>query len=70
MLPIGGLFTALFILKKWGITDFISELNVGMDKKILNPLVVKSLFMIAAIVTGFILLNEIIAKLTGSSIVG
>ena len=70
MLPIGGLFTALFILKKWGITDFISELNVGMDKKILNPLVVKSLFMIAAIVTGFILLNEIIAKLTGSSILG
>ncbi len=41
-----------------------------MDKKILNPLAVKSLFMIAAIVTGFILLNEIIAKLTGSSILG
>ena len=33
MLPIGGMLTALFILKKWGINEFSSELMVGMGIK-------------------------------------
>lgn len=69
MLPIGGLLTAVFVLYKWGVPEFIRDLSKGMDKDIDGGLV-KILFSISAIVVGFILLNEIISLVTGSPIVG
>jgi len=70
MLPIGGLFTALFILSKWGVKNFISQLSVGMEKVNINPILVKILFAISAVVVGFIIFNEVFAKLTGNAIIG
>lgn len=70
MLPIGGLFTALFVLTRWGIKDFIDELQSGMEKSELNPGIVRILFMVSAIVVGFILFNEVIDILTGNPIIG
>ena len=69
MLTIGGLLTAVFVLYKWGVSEFIRDLSKGMDKDIDGGLV-KILFSISAIVVGFILLNEIISLVTGSPIVG
>ena len=70
MLPIGGFFTALFILSKWGVKNFISQLSVGMEKENINPILVKILFAISAVVVGFIIFNEVFAKLTGNAIIG
>ncbi|MFL3007391.1 MAG: sodium-dependent transporter [Candidatus Neomarinimicrobiota bacterium] len=70
MLPIGGMLTALFILLKWGVGDFVQELKVGMGDKRLNPLWFKVLFIISALVVGFIITNEIIEIITGFPIIG
>jgi len=70
MLPIGGMMTAIFILKKWGVPNFISELSLGMENKNLNQGIFQILFVVSASVVGFILLNEIIAVLTGNPIIG
>ena len=70
MLPIGGMFTALFILLKWGVDDFIGELVTGMKNKNVDPFLVKVLFIISALVVGFIISNEIIEIITGNPIVG
>ena len=45
MLPIGGLLTAVFVLYKWGVSEFIRDLSKGMDKDIDGGLV-KILFSI------------------------
>ena len=50
--------------------DFIDELQSGMEKSELNPGIVRILFMVSAIVVGFILFNEVIDILTGNPIIG
>ena len=70
MLPIGGMLTALFILKKWGINEFSSELMVGMGNKKIDPMLFRVLFTISALVIGFIITNEIIEIFTGSPLIG
>ncbi|MAI86392.1 MAG: sodium-dependent transporter [Candidatus Marinimicrobia bacterium] len=70
MLPIGGMLTALFVLLKWGVGDFVQELKIGMEDKRIDPLWFKVLFIISALVVGFIITNEIIEIITGSSIIG
>jgi len=70
MLPIGGMLTALFVLYRWGVPNFITEMVLGMDDHNINPAVVRILFMVSAAVVGFILLNEIIATITGTPIIG
>ena len=70
MLPIGGMLTALFILLKWGVGDFVQELKIGMEDKRIDPLWFKVLFIISALVVGFIITNEIIEIITGSPIIG
>ena len=70
MLPIGGMLTALFILLKWGVSDFVQELKIGMENKRIDPLWFKVLFIISALVVGFIITNEIIEIITGSPIIG
>ncbi|MBJ13049.1 MAG: sodium-dependent transporter [Candidatus Marinimicrobia bacterium] len=70
MLPIGGMLTALFVLIKWGIPDFIRELVTGMENKNIDPLLVKVLFIVSALVVGFIITNEVIEILTGNPIIG
>ena len=70
MLPIGGMFTALFILQKWGVKQFLNELVIGMIDQRINSNIVKLLFIISALVVGFIITNEIIAIFTGNPIIG
>ncbi|HJN98744.1 MAG TPA: sodium-dependent transporter [Candidatus Marinimicrobia bacterium] len=70
MLPIGGMLTAVFVLYRWGISNFIAEMVVGMDNQNVNPVFVRILFAVSATVVGFILLNEIIASITGTPIIG
>ncbi len=70
MLPIGGMLTAVFVLYRWGIPNFIAELVVGMDNQNVNSVFVRILFLVSATVVGFILLNEIIATITGTPIIG
>ena len=70
MLPIGGMLTAVFVLYRWGISNFIAEMVVGMDNQNMNPVFVRILFAVSATVVGFILLNEIIASITGTPIIG
>tara|TARA_B110000014_G_scaffold263316_1_gene259673 strand:+ start:558 stop:1967 length:1410 start_codon:yes stop_codon:yes gene_type:complete len=76
MLPIGGMFTALFILYHLGTENFIKDiksdsqlLDVSTNSKV-EYLFFKGLLFIAAIVVGFIILNEIISLLTGNAIIG
>ncbi len=70
MLPIGGMFTAIFILIKWGVPSFIKEINhqfIGEDKDVL---IVKFLCFVSALVVFFIIINEFISTLTGKAIIG
>ena len=70
MLPIGGMFTALFILSKWGVNNFILEINqkiLGEDK---DTMLIKTLCALSALVVFFILINELVSTITGKGIVG
>ena len=70
MLPIGGMFTALFILSKWGVNNFILEINqkiLGEDK---DTMLIKTLCVLSALVVFFILINELVSTITGKGIVG
>ena len=70
MLPIGGMFTALFILNKWGVNNFIHEINQKILSRNNDPIIVKILCAISALVVFFILVNEFVATLTGKAIIG
>ena len=60
MLPIGGMLTAIFVLKKWGVDHFIEELKTGMEKSIISKEIIIVLLGIAATVVGFIIINEVL----------
>ena len=60
MLPIGGMLTAIFVLKKWGVDHFIKELKTGMKKSIISKEIIIVLLGIAATVVGFIIINEVL----------
>ena len=70
MLPIGGMFTAIFILMKWTVPSFINEIGQTIIGKDEDKTLVSILCCIAAIIVGFIIINEIIAKITGNAIIG
>ena len=70
MLPIGGMFTAIFIVYKWGIPAFLEEFGQQFVGEKEDVIIVRVLFITAALVVGFIILNEIIAMLTGSALIG
>ena len=70
MLPIGGMLTGVFVLYQWGIPNFIADMVIGMDNQNMNPIFIRILFAVSATVVGFILLNEIIASITGTPIIG
>jgi NSS family neurotransmitter:Na+ symporter len=70
MLPIGGMLTAIFILYKWGISNFIADMVLGMEDPKINHTIIRILFAVSASVVGFIILNEVIANLTGTPIIG
>jgi NSS family neurotransmitter:Na+ symporter len=69
MLPIGGLLTALFILKKWGVNKFMDELKQGMDKSYMSKELLTVLFGIAATVVGFIIISEILEVVFGITLI-
>ena len=70
MLPIGGMFTAIFIVYKWWIPAFLEEFGQQFVGEKEDGIIVSVLFITAALVVGFIILNEIIAILTGSALIG
>ena len=70
MLPIGGMLTAIFVVFQWGIPNFLDEFQKGARGKKFNSNIVTVLLLISALVVGFIILNEIIAKISGKAIIG
>ena len=70
MLPIGGMLTAIFVLKKWGISNYLAELKNGMEGKNVSPQLVKAILTISAAVVAFILLNEVYAEIFGKALIG
>lgn len=71
MLPIGGMLTALFIIKRWGVPAFLSELHEGVEDKFKVPRkVALALLSIAAFVVFMIILNEVWATITGHPLIG
>ena len=68
MLPIGGMFMAIFILYRWGVPGFMSELEIGVKDYRIDHRVVGALLYISASVVGFIILNEIADMIIGRSI--
>ena len=68
MLPIGGMFMAIFILYRWGVPSFVSELETGIKDYRIDHRVVGLLLYISASVVGFIILNEIADMIIGRSI--
>lgn len=69
MLPIGGMLTAIFILKKWGVSHFMDELKLGIEKSFISKEIITVLLGIAATVVGFIILNEIIDVIFGIKLI-
>ncbi|MFQ6676827.1 MAG: sodium-dependent transporter [Fidelibacterota bacterium] len=69
MLPIGGMLTALFVLKKWGVDNFIEEFKQGSENSFLSKNLMKVLLGIAATVVGFIILNELLDVLFGIQLI-
>ncbi len=70
MLPIGGMLTAIFILRKWGIANYMKELRTGMGDSNISENLVKVFLMIAAAVVAFIIFNEIYFEITGKALIG
>ena len=65
MLPIGGFLTAVFVLTRWGIPKFITEIQTGLPGFKVPVPVVASFFVIAGLVVAWILIQEIIAVISG-----
>ena len=70
MLPIGGMLTAIFIIKKWGIKDYMIELRKGMNGATVQDGLVKVFLIIAASIVAFIIFNEIYFTATGKALIG
>ena len=70
MLLLGVMLTAIFILSKWGVTSFVSELGKITSDKKKDEFLVKALCIIAATVAGLILLNELKETITGTAFIG
>ena len=70
MLPIGGMLTAIFIIKKWGIKDYMIELRKGMNGATVQAGLVKVFLIIAASIVAFIIFNEIYFTATGKALIG
>ena len=70
MLPIGGMLTAIFIINKWGMKEYMLELKKGMDDSSLQENLVKTFLVIAASIVAFIILNEIYFSISGKALIG
>ena len=70
MLPIGGMFTALFILNKWGVNNFILEINQKILGEEKDTMLIKTLCALSGLVVFFILINELVSTITGKAIIG
>ena len=55
---------------KWTVPSFINEIGQTIIGKDEDKTLVSILCGIAAIIVGFIIINEIIAKITGNAIIG
>lgn len=58
MLPIGGLLTAVFVLTKWGIPEFLAELREGANGFRISVNTARVSIILATILAGVVLLNE------------
>ena len=59
MLPIGGMMTAVFVLVKWKMPEYIKEINTGADGASLPPGFIKGGLVFASLVVAFIIINEV-----------
>ena len=69
MLPIGGMLTAIFVLKKWGVNRFMEELKQGMDKSPISKELITVLLGIATTIVGFIIFSEVLDVLFGIKLI-
>ena len=60
MLPVGGLFTALFVLVKWGMPNFIEHMNVGSDGFPIPAKAMTAAFIVSALVVVYIIFESVI----------
>ena len=70
MLPLGGMLTAIFILVRWKVPNFLEEFYLGMTNRIFSISIIKTFLTIASLVVGFIILNEIFGILFGAPLIG
>ena len=70
MLPIGGMLTAIFILNKWGLKEYMNELRQGMDNMSLSESLIKIFLIIAATIVAFCIFNEIYFTIVGKALIG
>ena len=66
MLPIGGFLTAVFVLTRWGVPEFLKELQtgaVGMKIPLIPAIVI---FGFAGLVVAYILLYEVFKVIFGA----
>ena len=72
MLPIGGALTAIFILYKWGVEEFLDEIKIGMERIKIDWELVKTisntLFIVSALIVCLIILNEVSDLVLGISL--
>ncbi len=59
MLPIGGFLTAVFVVMRWGVPQFIEELKAGISWFRVPVPVVTAFFVVAGLVVAYILLSEV-----------
>ena len=59
MLPIGGFLTAVFVVMRWGVPQFIEELKAGISWFRVPAPVVTAFFVVAGLVVAYILLSEV-----------
>lgn len=59
MLPIGGFLTAVFVVIRWGVPQFIEELKTGISWPRVPAPVVTAFFVVAGLVVAYILLSEV-----------
>ena len=59
MLPIGGFLTAVFVLVRWGVPEFLKELQTGAANIKIPLKPAKAVFGFAGLVVAYIVLKEI-----------
>ncbi len=66
MLPIGGFLTAVFVLTRWGVPEFLKELQTGAAGMKIPLIPAIAVFGFAGLVVAYILLYEVFKVMFGA----